>query len=743
MIRLENVSKYYYSSSNVTCALRKINLEFKVGEFVAVTGESGSGKTTLLNIISGFDSYEDGEIYINNCPTSYFDEADFENYRKNEIAFIFQNYNLIDSYSVLENVMATFIIEGMPIEEAKNKSIEILKQVGLDSDIDKKATKLSGGQKQRLAIARALAKETNIIVADEPTGNLDEENARTILQLLKNLSKNKLVIIVSHNAAQVEPFITRKIRLHDGEVVDNEVIEQTNSQPLSLVKKEETKDIKKVLNFTYLNFKAQPMRNLLLFMIVLISILSSFIFIVNFKANLNDAKTKVLDNELFINFDDTRLLVRTFNQDIITDDIMKLAMGEKIVSYEKYDYITDVNYFRPTDYKYVIENGYLDPKDPVTIDLSYYRLQDFSHFMRSTTSLTEDMLAYGRLPENPYEMVIYATDDSLLNTTETVMFNNQRKWNAGKMFKYDLKIVGILKEPTEQAFFAEKLCQLIDLLQYSFRICLNFQVKGASGAYKHQRLYMEEIVLDPNIGDYNCSFSEALFNDAKKYIFADDYNTNLSLGYYSYDLKFKFNQAAPHNVSTNSLGVSEEVFDMIYSLVKEKKQFAIFIEDYAYLNDVQKDLIDKGYDSISCFESSTTGYDTSKVIKRYVNLSISIVALALINIVGIILLYTILKFRKNDYLIFKMNGMSNNLCKKINIFEIFIYGIISYIIVLIIVILVFSFTQNKVLLDAYKYVRFYDYIILLILSVVMVLYTSRLFSKYLKNRIKISSISED
>ncbi len=743
MIKLENVSKYYYSSTNVTCALRKINLEFKIGEFVAVTGESGSGKTTLLNIISGFDSYEDGEIYVNGKATSYFDEEDWEVYRKNEIAFIFQSYNLIDSYSVLENVMSTFIIDGISYEEAKNKSLSILKQVGLEKDALKKATKLSGGQKQRLAIARALAKETNIIVADEPTGNLDEENGKAILELLKELSKDKLVIVVTHNQSQIEPYISRRVRLHDGEVVDDDIIKQTDDLVYQEIKKEETKDIHKILNFSYLNFKAQPIRTLLLFLIVLISVISSFVFIVNFKANLNDAKTKVLSDDLFINFDDTRLLVRTFNQDIITDEIMASAKVDRVVSVEKYDFITDINYFRPTDYKYVIENGYLDPMDPVTVDLSYYRLEDFSHFMRSATSLNEDMLAYGRLPKSPYEMVIYAEDDSLLNTSETVMFNNQRKWNAGKMFKYDLKIVGILKEPTDQTYFAEKLCQLIDLLQYEYRLYINYQVKGANGAYKHQRLYIEEIILDPNIGNYDCSFSKALFNDAKSFIFADGINSNLSLGYYSYDLKFKFNQTSYHDNATNALGVSEYVFDMIYGLVKDKKQFAVFIEDYAYLNDVQKALVEQGYDSLSCFESSTTGYDVPKVITRYINLGISVVALVLVNVISIILLYTIMKLKKNDYLILKMNGMSNNLNKKINIFEVFIYGVISYIIVIILVLIIFSLTKNKILLDAYKYVRFYDYLILLFTTGVTVYFTSRLFSKFIKNRIKISSISED
>ena len=112
MLKIENLAKYYYSSSNVTCALRKINLEFNIGEFIAITGESGSGKTTLLNVLSGLDTYEDGEMYYNGKPTSYFDDSDWEKYRKDEISFIFQNYNVINSFTVLENVIVSFLIQG-------------------------------------------------------------------------------------------------------------------------------------------------------------------------------------------------------------------------------------------------------------------------------------------------------------------------------------------------------------------------------------------------------------------------------------------------------------------------------------------------------------------------------------------------------------------------------------------------------------------------------------------------------
>ena len=189
IIKLENVCKYYYSNNTVTMGLNKINLEFSKGEFVAITGESGSGKTTLLNVIAGLDTYEDGELLYKGELTSHFDTDDWEEYRKNKISFIFQNYNLIDSYTALENVMTVLLIQGYTKEEANEKALALLDQVGILERKDNRATQLSSGQKQRLAIARALAKNTDIIVADEPTGNLDVENGDAILKLLGELSK--------------------------------------------------------------------------------------------------------------------------------------------------------------------------------------------------------------------------------------------------------------------------------------------------------------------------------------------------------------------------------------------------------------------------------------------------------------------------------------------------------------------------------------------------------------------------
>ena len=177
MIELKDVTKYYSSDTSVAMALRNINLEFHKGEFVVITGKSGSGKSTLLNVISGMDTYEEGEMYFNGMETSYYDKKDWEDYRRENISFIYQSYNLIDSYTALENVETVMRIENgkESRRERKKRALEILDQVGLKKRARHKAVHLSSGQKQRLGIARALAKDTDIIIADEPTGNLDVE----------------------------------------------------------------------------------------------------------------------------------------------------------------------------------------------------------------------------------------------------------------------------------------------------------------------------------------------------------------------------------------------------------------------------------------------------------------------------------------------------------------------------------------------------------------------------------------
>ena len=219
-IKLQNISKYYYSETAVTQALQGINLEFRMGEFVAITGESGSGKSTLLRIISGMDTFDDGELYVDGQPTFQYDEDDWEEYRRTKIGFVFQDYSLIGHYTAKENIVSALLIMGVPEKEAGDKAIHYLERVGLSAQRDQRASKLSSGQKQRLSIARALAKDTDIIVADEPTGNLDSETGAQIVKLLRDLSQDHLVIMVTHNDA-IKNMADRVIKLRDGMIRKN------------------------------------------------------------------------------------------------------------------------------------------------------------------------------------------------------------------------------------------------------------------------------------------------------------------------------------------------------------------------------------------------------------------------------------------------------------------------------------------------------------------------------------------
>ena len=221
MIRLKNVSKYYYNKGIIASGISRINLDLDVGEFIVITGESGSGKSTLLNVISGLDTYEEGEMYIEGKETSHYSAADFEEYRQKYISCIFQNFNLVSSYTVYQNVALAMQIDGRSNEEIKEKVPEIIEKVGLTEFTRRKVSRLSGGQKQRVAIARALAKDTRILVADEPTGNLDSDSAQGIVELLTEIASDKLVIVVTHNYEQFKNHATRVIKMHDGRIAED------------------------------------------------------------------------------------------------------------------------------------------------------------------------------------------------------------------------------------------------------------------------------------------------------------------------------------------------------------------------------------------------------------------------------------------------------------------------------------------------------------------------------------------
>lgn len=324
LLKLKDIGKIYETNNIYTVGIRNINLEFNLNEFVTIEGESGSGKSTLLNVIGANDTYEEGELYFDNNETSHFQISDWDKYREQNIATIFQDFNIIENLTVLENVeIALLRIKNTKIR--KTKAIELINRVGLSNQINQKASKLSGGEKQRTVIARALAKDAPIILADEPTGNLDVKSSQDIANLLKEISKDKLIIVVTHNPEFFEKQRTRQVILKDGSVISDKTFVEVNKTDISLdfsKKNNETKKdkIKNTLWLGLLNYKSRPKFSVLMSFILVIFAISLYyclaIFSNQFISPLKNTVEKTPTSG--------KLLVSSLNKNITTDEYNKL-----------------------------------------------------------------------------------------------------------------------------------------------------------------------------------------------------------------------------------------------------------------------------------------------------------------------------------------------------------------------------------------------------------------------------------
>ena len=269
MLELKKIYKEYITGDFKQIALDKVNLNFRKNEFVSILGPSGSGKTTLLNIIGGLDNYTSGDLIINEVSTKDFKDNDWDIYRNHRVGFIFQNYNLIGHQSILSNVELALTLSGVGKSERRKKAILALKKVGLEKHINKNPNQLSGGQMQRVAIARALVNDPDILLADEPTGALDSTTSQQIMKLLKEVAKDKLVIMVTHNPELARTYSTRIIELRDGRIISdsNPYDGKVNTVEDEIIKKNKTKkthmSFKTALGLSFNNLKTKKGRTIL------------------------------------------------------------------------------------------------------------------------------------------------------------------------------------------------------------------------------------------------------------------------------------------------------------------------------------------------------------------------------------------------------------------------------------------------------------------------------------------------
>lgn len=300
LLKLKNIGKIYDSNGIFTIGIRGINLELDYNEFVTIEGESGSGKSTLLNVIGANDTYEEGELYFNGEETSHYSESDWERYRENNIATIFQDFNIIENLTVLENVeLALLRIEDK--KERRRRAKELIERVGLGKQINQRGSKLSGGEKQRTVIARALAKDSPVILADEPTGNLDVKASKEVASLLKELSKDKLVIVVTHNPEFFKEYATRRIRVFDGKISEDKLITKPKEREETEEKKEDRKvskwlNLKNTFHIGALNYKSRPKFTLMMSFALFVCAITMFFVVAIFGQGLIKPTTTTLDH---------------------------------------------------------------------------------------------------------------------------------------------------------------------------------------------------------------------------------------------------------------------------------------------------------------------------------------------------------------------------------------------------------------------------------------------------------------
>ena len=735
MLILKDVSMYYHSGETVVAGLNKINIELERGEFVAITGESGSGKTTLLNVISALLPYHDGEMYVDGKQTSYFDDADWEEYRRRKIGFVFQDYSLIDSYTAVENVAAAMMINGTDEKTARLRAVSLLERVGLSGFETHRAGRLSSGQKQRLSIARALAKDTEIIVADEPTGNLDTENGRQIVELLRSLSRDRLVIMVTHNTAEADPYITRKIRLHDGRVVADVLCNpRVSDTPEELPPHSGTPDRETSRRFARLNVRAQPRKTLLVTGFMLVSLMAMFVFLGSFLSEYDDSDTKIYDPTAFANGDDTRICVRNYDGSPLTSEQLKeIGDIEHVANVDKYDLVNDVTYYwrEGTDYKFIYNTAYIPESDKDTVSVSLIS----GNFMRSCTSVTEDMLTAGRMPERADEVIAASDDTSIIGQTFRFYFKQNSGWGAGQHVALDLTVCGTVPGGGGRVYFSDQL---------SFSIAESLGDKNGVALFNY--LTSKDVLM---VNGFECYLIVDGTLDAASYRLSSAYSDlNITEGGEIYTVGSGAERRlisrvgmADYSGSTKLIvAVSPKVYELAFGN-PESGQASVYIESYAYCDSVLAALSALGLDTTVPYRSGTLEYDPGKVQERLVNLCISIGGFIGVIALEIIVLGAFLKLKRKDYSVLTSVGMTVKMVRDMNRYE--LYGeFVAAALLFAAAVAATALGGVKYITDMLKYFRWYHFMFLAICASAAAAALTERYNRYLTKRLKLRVIRD-
>lgn len=471
MLKLENITKIYEGKNFKQIALNDVTLAFRNNEFVSILGPSGSGKTTLLNIIGGLDKYTYGNLIIDGVSTRKYKERDWNNYRSNKVGFIFQSYNLINHQTVLSNVLLSLNIAGKPKKESIKLAKKVLKDVGLENYIKKKPKELSGGQMQRVAIARALVTNPDIILCDEPTGALDSQTSIQIMELLKEISKEKLVIMVTHNVTLANKYSDRVIALNDGVITyDTSPYEVENYSLKKIKTKRKTMNKFTSLSLSFNNLLTKKSRTLLTSFAGSIGIIGIALVLslskgtqkyINKIEKNTFSKYPISIMESYIDyqnmFDKEKESCKNSSICSINDLSNNVVNDNKINSMSKFSNILKQNYENINNYTLDINYNYNINlniyKDNKMIENSSLYFKEF--FNNNSPLLKEYTLIYGKLPEKYNEIVIVTDENGKLplSLMKTLFINEDIDLSKTINISYEKIIDSKFKLVSETSYY--------------------------------------------------------------------------------------------------------------------------------------------------------------------------------------------------------------------------------------------------------------------------------------------------
>ncbi|MEG1394391.1 MAG: ATP-binding cassette domain-containing protein [Clostridia bacterium] len=694
-LELKDIGKIYSTEGAVAVGIRGVNLEFNLGEFVAITGKSGCGKTTLLNVMSGMDTYEEGELFVEGSGTQHFGQKEWEEYRQKYIAFIFQDYNIIDSFTVLENVELALTDISDP-KERKEKAMELIRRVGLESHIKNKGSQLSGGQKQRTVIARALAKNSPIILADEPTGNLDSVSSKEIIALLGEISKEKLVVVVTHNFDDVEQFATRHIRIFDGSVQSDDTLRpytpcaETKARNAILTRKQIWRD-SAALGLT--KYKARPKLSVFLTLIMTIACI-----IVCVVTSLCSMPFQVIEENSYA-------LSRMKGRALVTR-----ADGAQMTQEEKTKLASDFN-------AKVVENDFLmDEVFAIGYDYSHNtyprRLSDFNV-----------KVASGRMPTGAGEAVVSLPIGYKSDIEKEFKSMGFLELANNEFASYPIKIVGAnyYLDNSKQSFL---FLQDDDFtkLAHIFKLANLENIELIPGV----RITM---IINKSLVGNNMKLTYDQFDGAAIKDMDLQLGTIITYNISGQNFDFVLSEIAPSETSKNGrrsfYEISEEMAKKITD--QSSRQVSLIFESDKAASKQVAALESKGYITIV----STTKIKDSTEIMNYV-MAIVMSMVWLVAVAFLVFFVTLtttkaIRSNKEDIAIFRSMGISHKVIKKSMFFHLLPVTLVSLVIMGIFAVVFFLTSLGKYFSALY----WYHYVVIILAMFVATIAIAAKFNKKL------------